>query len=720
MDLSLSYTGIATGVLASFAAGSAFAQTTFTSEHNSGGSAADVIGQSFSPSLMPMPSPGDPTSVKLRSFTMFRGGDGTFGEAPGSALTRLAIIEGSFPDLSAPTIVGLSTNTVDVTAAATFGGELPFTFFGGVTLDFDANYAAVLYETDVSGTILGPILTSVQSTNFADDGTGTFVPESEYGGSSFDFSALFEQSGSTFPSASATTDARFIATFEALASNEFISAHEEGGSFTDALGQSFSPSLSTQPDPGSPSSVFLRKFTFFRGDDGAFGGAEGSTVTRLVIVDAPFPDITNLGVVGMSTNTVDVTSITGNGGEIVFDFDDLELDFTANYSALFLETDLDGNLIDIATANLLSTDFIDDGMGNFLPASSYGGTSFEAGALTLPLGEVFFQSSDVIDLRFVALFAADPQQTYTITSRPATTDFFDSVGETILAGYGQSFTPLSQAPADAGITDATTVDLTSITFFAGTFPSDPATEAEFEGDTATWLAIVDRGPRTIGQEGSVMPRSDENGDELPNVVLIDNANAALFGFVEYDGGGVPGDIDPTDIVAISSNSVNTADNGFGGPNTFGTAYEFEFEGTSLIAGNAYEAVFVTLAGPAGSETATLDPVTIVFAEFDGTLQELLIGAENDLNSSGLFEGQVFADTTLRSSDLGFDMAVDITIGLIPCAGDVNGDGVADFFDFLDHRRLLDAGDLAADADENGQLDANDTLLVIGAIESGCP
>ncbi|MEM1185340.1 MAG: hypothetical protein AAGI53_10105 [Planctomycetota bacterium] len=709
---------IATAAMLFGASGLAIGQIEFVSAHDAGGTASDVLGQSFSPSVMPVPSPGTPETVELRGFTMFRGGDGTFGEAPGSPMTRLAILEGSFPDTASPVIVGISTNVVDVTAADAFGGVLPFDFFGGLTLDFDANYSAILYEVDANGDLLQPVLTSVQTTNFADDGTGTFVPQSSYG-SGFDFSALFEQSGSTFVSSSDTTDVRFIASFDALGPNEFVSAHEEGGSFDDVLGQSFSPGIDAAPDPGSPSNVMLKRFTFFRGDDGTFGGATGSANTTLVIVDAPFPDITNLGVLGQSTNTVDVTSVAANGGEIVFDFDGLELDFSTNYAALLLETDAMGNLLDIATANLLTTDFADDGTGTFVPQSSYGGTSFESGRLILPLGELFLQASDVVDARFVALFEADAAQTYTITSRPDASDIFETIGDSVTA-FGQAFSPLEQAPPDAGLSDLGPVGLDRVTFFAGTFPADPATQDGFEGDTQTRLAIVDRGPRVIGEEDSVASRVDGNGDELPDVVLIDNANAALFNFVQHDAMGIPGDVDPTDIVALSTNAVNTIDNGFGGPNSFGTSYTFDFDGAELTAGNAYEAVFVTVSGPAGLEVFTLDPVTVAFAEFDGVVQEALIGVGNDLNNTGLFEGQVFADATLRAADFGFDVAVDITLVLPECSGDINLDGAVDFFDLLEHLRLLDAGDLAADADGDGDLDADDTLTVLLVIEAGCP
>ena len=55
----------------------------------------------------------------------------------------------------------------------------------------------------------------------------------------------------------------------------------------------------------------------------------------------------------------------------------------------------------------------------------------------------------------------------------------------------------------------------------------------------------------------------------------------------------------------------------------------------------------------------------------------------------------------------------------PCAADIDGNGVVDFFDTLAFLRLFDAGDPAADLSGNGELNAFDQFRHLNDAEVGC-
>ncbi len=55
-----------------------------------------------------------------------------------------------------------------------------------------------------------------------------------------------------------------------------------------------------------------------------------------------------------------------------------------------------------------------------------------------------------------------------------------------------------------------------------------------------------------------------------------------------------------------------------------------------------------------------------------------------------------------------------------CAADINGDGVLDFFDFLEFQNLFASGDPRADFDGSGSLDFFDFLAFQNAYAAGCP
>lgn len=689
----------------------------FVSAHDFGGQFTDSHGQSFSPSVAPTPEPSAPVTVDLETFTLFRGDDGTFGGLPGSTNTRLAIVLGPFPDPSNLNVIGLSTNTVDVTTVASSGGSIEFTF-DALTLTYDFDYSAILVTTDGADTITGFAPANVLTTNFFEDppSSGSFSPATEYGGSSFRYSRLsLDQAGTSF-NTSDTVDTRFIAEFALPASDPkpFVSAHDAGTEWRDIAGQSFSPSVNPTPDIGAPSEALLRRFTFMRG-----GGAAASTDTILLIVTGSFPNIANLNILGQSTNIVDGTALSVGDG-MVFEFDPpLPLEFASNYSALLFEADTNGDPAFFVTTNLQSTNFVQDppDSGNFVPASEYGGTSFDFGRLIFPGGTTFYESSSDVDARFTALFDTPAGQSFTLTSRPDEPDIFDTIGNSIRV-FGQSFVPLTGAPASANLLPDTVVELSRIRVFSGLFGGiqDP------DGSASTRLAIFERGQRVGGQEGNVQER-DEGAIELElDNQVVDNANASLFNFITYqESGGAFGFEDLTEAVAVSTNTVDTLAASLG----FGDALEFEFDNVPLLAGNAYDAVFVTITGTPPDEVVTLTKTTIAFQEFEETSPgvfepEAPVGGTNDLNVTALFDGVVFNDGTLRSANSGFDVAFDAAFGAFDCDGDVNLDGSVDALDIAEGFNGIATNDLATgDFDGSGDITADDATGLLSAVANGC-
>ena len=78
------------------------------------------------------------------------------------------------------------------------------------------------------------------------------------------------------------------------------------------------------------------------------------------------------------------------------------------------------------------------------------------------------------------------------------------------------------------------------------------------------------------------------------------------------------------------------------------------------------------------------------------------GYEND--DEGPYQVHAFGDGGIR---------------VFRCAGDMNGDGEVDIFDFLEFQNLFDAGDLAADCDEDGSLSLFDFLCFQNDFILGC-
>ena len=179
-----------------------------------------IYAQGFSPSVEPSPNPGlgAGDTVYLQRFEFMKSGN------PDAANLHLAILNNIFADIAGLStthgaFVALSTNMVASTAGIGVGDPITFQF-GGLPLTYGNNYAAVLVTLGGDNTTLTPTLAPVQTADYVEDppGSGTFVPESNYGGtdvytyavSNFITTNIF---GSFFNTFSYAADANFRAVF---------------------------------------------------------------------------------------------------------------------------------------------------------------------------------------------------------------------------------------------------------------------------------------------------------------------------------------------------------------------------------------------------------------------------------------------------------------------------------------------------------------------------
>jgi hypothetical protein len=187
-----------------------------------GGSWNSIYAQGFSPSVSPNPDLGlgAGDQVSLTEFSFFKSGN-----ADNANDIRLAIISPFFSNIqgmntSSPYLVGLSDNTINGTAGIAVGDPITFTF-GGLPLSYGDGYAAVTVRQ--SGATLTPTLVPALVADYIESpaGSGTFVPETNYGtDSQFDYAVSnFIQASimdSFFNTFSSAGDANFRATFTAV------------------------------------------------------------------------------------------------------------------------------------------------------------------------------------------------------------------------------------------------------------------------------------------------------------------------------------------------------------------------------------------------------------------------------------------------------------------------------------------------------------------------
>jgi hypothetical protein len=195
----------------------------FTTSYTDGGSWQTVFAQGFSPSLTPVPNPGSAAAdtVYLNSFSFFKSGT-----ADTASNIKLVILNNIFGDLtglntSSGLVSGVSTNTIDSTAALPLGAPELFTF-NNLPLTYGNNYAAVFANIDGSGNIT-PVRVSALTATYVESppGSGTFHPATNYGTESqFQYATsnfiTTNSFGSFFNTFSFAGDANFVAALDTV------------------------------------------------------------------------------------------------------------------------------------------------------------------------------------------------------------------------------------------------------------------------------------------------------------------------------------------------------------------------------------------------------------------------------------------------------------------------------------------------------------------------
>lgn len=210
------------------AAGSVSAvNITFMESYLDGGSWDSIYAQGFSPGVEPDPdlglNAGD--GVFLESFEFYKSGNDD-----NPADLQLAIISPFFSNIktfetTSSFLVGLSDNMISGTADIATGDPIAFDF-SNTELEMGTSYGAVFVSQ--SGDTLTPELVPALVANYVEDppGSGTFVPESNYG-----TNMQFEYAVSNFISET-VTDAFF-------------------NTFSDAADANFKATFSVIPEPAS-------------------------------------------------------------------------------------------------------------------------------------------------------------------------------------------------------------------------------------------------------------------------------------------------------------------------------------------------------------------------------------------------------------------------------------------------------------------------------------
>ena len=148
--------------------------------------------------------------------------------------------------------------------------------------------------------------------------------------------------------------------------------YTDGGSWNTVYAQGFSTSLGANPSQGLANGdpVSLTQFQFFKS-----GTADSAANIQLAIFNTMYPDTTTLSTssasfVGLSANTIADTASLATGDAITFSFDNLQLSYGSDYSAIFVN--VSGSTLTPVLVSALTANYVDVGGGDYHPASNYG------------------------------------------------------------------------------------------------------------------------------------------------------------------------------------------------------------------------------------------------------------------------------------------------------------------------------------------------------------
>ena len=186
------------------------------------------------------------------------------------------------------------------------------------------------------------------------------------------------------------------------------------GSETDVgiYAQGFRPSLDASPDPGHADTdlVGLDRFTFYKD-----GYTDAASDIKLAIVNNIWLELSALTTssaefVGISTNSIASTAGLSADDPYTFEFSSLQLEYGADYGAIFVNDDGLGNLTPVKVS-ALTADYAEtsEGSGVWLPVSNYGTeTDYQYSTSSYidsgTFGDYLVGFSDGGDAKFEAIF----------------------------------------------------------------------------------------------------------------------------------------------------------------------------------------------------------------------------------------------------------------------------------------------------------------------------
>lgn len=277
-----------------------------------GGYNAWIKGQTFTPSIGIDPDPGAVTTLNLRTVTFYRSSQGWAGP---TSHFYLNIYDGD-PVNGSGVFVGSSTNTIDVDQVANME---PMTWeFDFLALDYNHEYWALVSSTNVDG------------------GLDVYCGMRESGGDEYlGGNAIAGTNSDPFGFTIKSNDIAFDIV---LRGDAYMVEQTVNSGYNPWIkGQTFTPSIDIDPDPGTVSALDLTAVTFFRSSQGWAGP---TSHFYLNIYDGD-PVNGSGAIVGSSLNTVDVDPL-GNFDPMTWTFDNLTLDYNHEYWALVSSTNTHG------------------------------------------------------------------------------------------------------------------------------------------------------------------------------------------------------------------------------------------------------------------------------------------------------------------------------------------------------------------------------------------
>lgn len=309
---------------ASIAAALAFIATTtahaqyVVEQTVNGGANARCKGQTFTTDVGIAPAPGVVATLGLTNITFYRSAQGWTGPSSEFFLN----IYDEDPVNGTGVFLGSSINSVDV--APLINLDPAAWKFDHLPLAPSQKYWAILSSTNTDGGFDVWV-------GMREGGSDPYAGGNAIRGSTADPDGYFE---------SATTDYSFrIDLTDSYAPAYGIDQTVSGGANANAKGQTFTPNVGIDPDPGTPTTLDLTAISMIRSSHG-WNGPTSEFFMNIYDGDP----VNGTGVfVGSSRNSVDVAAM-GDRDRLTWTFPLTTLEYGHQYWALFSSTATDGGL----------------------------------------------------------------------------------------------------------------------------------------------------------------------------------------------------------------------------------------------------------------------------------------------------------------------------------------------------------------------------------------